>query len=577
MKQELIQKFEELLTKPAGEVASDVRALQKEYQKEWTQQFEKAKQQFVEEGGKTKEFEYTKDKDDLYFDTLIEKFQKIKKEDDKRIEAEQEKNFKIRTEIVAKISDLSKLSDNVGAAFKMLQELQTQWKEVGPVSSHKYKELQSEYSKAIESFHYNLKIYRDLQEHDLKKNFEMKSELIAKLQAVANLENIKEAERLIKIYRNEWDEIGPVPNEKWDDLKTSYKGTLDEVYAKIKGHYQSIEELKEHNLKSKKTLIEKAQEILNIIAAGENVKWNESTEAVLSLQNEWKTIGRAAEKDNDKVWQEFRSVCDNFFERKKEFYASLNEKFAANRKIKSELISKAEALQNSTDWQKTGLDLIRLQDQWKKHPSNGDKEEPKLYARFRKACNTFFDAKKSFYESLDASYEGNLKAKEEILTKLNDFKLSDDSKSNFESLKNFSVEFNAAGMVPLKDKKRINDAFYNKLDELFDQLNVDRKEKAIIQYRTKLDKLVNAENAYELLKKENDFLRKISDELNGNIRTYENNLGFFKNSKTSNSFMKEIEAKIDTEKVKINELNLKRKLVTEELTKLREVNSKPVN
>lgn len=577
MKQELIQKFEELLLKPAGEVASEVRALQKEYQKEWTLQFEKAKQQFVEDGGKAKEFEYTKDKDDLYFDSLIEKFQKIKKDDDKRIEAEQEKNFKIRTEIVAKISDLSKLSDNVGAAFKMLQELQTQWKEVGPVSSHKYKELQSEYSKAIESFHYNLKIYRDLQEHDLKKNFEMKSDLIVKLQAVANLENIKEAERLIKIYRNEWDEIGPVPNEKWDDLKTSYKGTLDEVYAKIKGHYQSIEELKENNLKSKKALVEKAQEILNKIVAGENIKWNESTEVILNLQNEWKTIGRAAEKDNDKVWQEFRSVCDNFFERKKEFYASLNEKFAANRKIKSDLISKAEALQNSTDWQKTGLDLIKLQDQWKKHPSNGDKEEPKLYARFRKACNTFFDAKKSFYESLDAGFEGNLKVKEEIVSKLNAFKLSDDPKSNFETLKNFSAEFNAAGMVPLKEKKRINDAFYNKLDELFDQLNIDKKEKAMIQYKTKLDKLVNAENAHELLKKENDFLRKISDELNSNIRTYENNLGFFKNSKTSNSFMKEIEAKIETEKVKINELNLKRKLVNEELTKLREVNSKPVN
>lgn len=577
MKQELIQKFEELLTKPAGEVASDVRALQKEYQKEWTQQFEKAKQQFVEDGGKAKEFEYTKDKDDLYFDSLIEKFQKNKKEDDKRIEAEQEKNFKIRTEIVAKISDLSKLSDNVGAAFKMLQELQTQWKEVGPVSSHKYKELQSEYSKAIESFHYNLKIYRDLQEHDLKKNFEMKSELIAKLQAVASTENIKEAERLIKIYRNEWDEIGPVPNEKWDDLKAAYKTTLDEVYAKIKGHYQSIEELKENNLKSKKALVEKAQEILNKISAGENIKWNDSTELVLNLQNEWKTIGRAAEKDNDKVWQEFRSVCDSFFERKKEFYATLNEKFAANRKIKSELISKAEALQNSTDWQKTGLDLIKLQDQWKKYPSNGDKEEPKLYARFRKACNTFFDAKKSFYESLDAGFEGNLKVKEGIVSKLNAFKLSDDPKSNFETLKNFSAEFNAAGMVPLKEKKRINDAFYNKLDELFDQLNIDKKEKAMIQYKTKLDKLVNAENAHELLKKENDFLRKISDELNSNIRTYENNLGFFKNSKTSNSFMKEIEAKIDSEKVKINELNFKRQLVSEELTKLREVKPKPVN
>ena len=159
MKQELIKKFEELLTKNAGEVASDVRTVQKEYQKEWMLQFEKAKQQFIDDGGKAKEFEFAKDKDDLFFDGLIEKYQKLKKEEDKKIENEQEKNLKIRKEIVAKISDLSKLSDNVSAAFKMLQELQTQWKEVGPVSSHKYKELQSEYSKAIEDFHYNLKIY----------------------------------------------------------------------------------------------------------------------------------------------------------------------------------------------------------------------------------------------------------------------------------------------------------------------------------------------------------------------------------------------------------------------------------
>lgn len=568
MKQELIKKFEELLLKNAGEVASDVRTLQKEYQKEWTLQFEKTKQQFIDDGGKAKEFEFTKDKEDLYFDTLVEKYQKLKKEDDKRIEAEQEKNLKIRKEIVAKISDLSKLSDNVGAAFKMLQELQTQWKEVGPVSSHKYKELQAEYSKAIEDFHYNLKIYRDLQEHDLKKNYELKAELIKKLTAVIALDNIKEAERLIKVYRNEWDEIGPVPNEKWEELKISYKTTLDEVYSKIKGHYHSIEELKENNLASKKTLIEKANELVNAI--NDKTRWNETTEAIIAIQTEWKTIGRAAEKENDKVWQDFRAICDAFFEKKKEYFAGLNEKFAANRKIKAELISKAEALQNSTDWQKTGLDLIKLQDQWKKHPSNGDKEEPKLFAKFRKACNTFFDAKKAFYENLDASFEGNLKAKEEILTRLNDFKLTEDAKLNFEALKVFSTEFNAAGMVPLKDKKRINDTFYSKLDELYDQLNIDKKEKALIQFKTKLDKFANAENAYDLLKKENDFLRKISDELNGNIRTYENNLGFFKNSKSSNDFVKEIEAKIDVEKQKIAELAAKRKLVSDELTKLRE-------
>ncbi len=568
MKQELIKKFEELLTKNAGEVASDVRTLQKEYQKEWMLQFEKAKQQFIDDGGKAKEFEFAKDKDDLFFDGLIEKYQKLKKEEDKKIENEQEKNLKIRKEIVAKISDLSKLSDNVSAAFKMLQELQTQWKEVGPVSSHKYKELQSEYSKAIEDFHYNLKIYRDLQEHDLKKNYELKNELIKKLNAIISLENIKEGERLIKVYRNEWDEIGPVPNEKWEELKTNYKSTLDEVYGKIKGHYQSIEEQKETNLKTKLELINKTKELLDSI--NENTRWNETTEAIIEIQNHWKTIGRAAEKENEKVWQEFRSICDAFFEKKKDYFAALNEKFAANRKLKAELISKAEALQNSTNWQKTGLDLIKLQDQWKKHPSNGDKEEPKLFAKFRKACNTFFDAKKAYYENLDASFEGNLKIKEDILAKLNAFQLTEDAKSNFEILKSLSVEFNAAGMVPLKDKKRINDAFYSKLDELYDTLNIDKKEKALLQFKTKIDKFVNAENAYDLLKKEGDFLRKINDEISSNIRTYENNLGFFKNSKSSNSFVKEIEAKIEIEKQKITEINTKRKLVNDELTKLKE-------
>ncbi len=568
MKQELIKKFEELLTKNAGEVASDVRTLQKEYQKEWMLQFEKAKQQFIDDGGKAKEFEFAKDKDDLFFDGLIEKYQKLKKEEDKKIENEQEKNLKIRKEIVAKISDLSKLSDNVSAAFKMLQELQTQWKEVGPVSSHKYKELQSEYSKAIEDFHYNLKIYRDLQEHDLKKNYELKNELIKKLNAIISLENIKEGERLIKVYRNEWDEIGPVPNEKWEELKTNYKSTLDEVYGKIKGHYQSIEEQKETNLKTKLELINKTKELLDSI--NENTRWNETTEAIIEIQNHWKTIGRAAEKENEKVWQEFRSICDAFFEKKKDYFAALNEKFAANRKLKAELISKAEALQNSTNWQKTGLDLIKLQDQWKKHPSNGDKEEPKLFAKFRKACNTFFDAKKAYYENLDASFEGNLKIKEDILAKLNAFQLTEDAESNFEILKSLSVEFNAAGTVPLKDKKRINDAFYSKLDELYDTLNIDKKEKALLQFKTKIDKFVNAENAYDLLKKEGDFLRKINDEISSNIRTYENNLGFFKNSKSSNSFVKEIEAKIEIEKQKITEINTKRKLVNEELTKLKE-------
>lgn len=570
MKTELISRLEELLSKDAGEVAADVRALQKEYQKLWTSEFEQAKQAFIEEGGKAKEFEYPKQADDVRFEELLEKYNKLKKESDNKAAAEQSRNLLVRQEIIAKIRDLSQLSDNVGSAVKMLGELQKQWKETGPVSSHKYKEVQAEYSKAIEDIYYNLKIFRDLQEHDLKKNLELKTELIEKLKAVQSVENIKEAERLIKFYRNEWDEIGPVPNAKWDALKADYKAALDETYAKIKTHYTSLEEQKEQNLKAKLEIIEKTKALLAGQDESKAAKWNDATEKLIALQNEWKSVGRTTEKDNDRIWTEFRTLCDGFFDRKKEFFAGLNEKFSANRKIKSDLIAKAEALQHSTDWQKTGLDLIRLQDNWKKHPSNGDKEEPRLFARFRKACNTFFDARKKHYEDVDASYENNLVVKEEILARFNEFKPGEDGAANREQLKAITAEWNAAGLVPMKDKKRLNDAFYNRLDELYEQMHLDKQEKAMMQFKAKVERMAGSENSMDLLRKESDHLKKLSDEITARIRTYDNNLGFFKTSKGNNSFMKEIEDKIAAEKSRIDELAAKRKFIGAEMNRLRD-------
>ncbi len=573
MKTILITKLEELLLKEVGEVAADVRALQKEYQKLWTSEFENAKQVFIDDGGRAKEFEFPKQTNDIKFESLLEKYSKLKKDADLKIATEQAKNLIIRQEIVSKIKDISQLSDNVGAAVRMLGELQKKWKEVGAVSSHKYKDIQAEYSKAIEDIYYNLKIFRDLQEHDLKKNFELKTEIIEKLRSLQQSNKIKETERLIKIYRNEWDEIGPVPAPKWDLIKQNYKEVLDQTYIKIKAHYHSFEEQKENNLKLKQEILEKIKELISSVEPKAN-KWNEATEKVISFQSEWKKIGRTKENENEKTWAEFRNLCDSFFEKKKEFFTGLNQNYSNNRKIKSDLISQAEALQNSMDWQKTGLDLIKLQDTWKKHPGNGDKEESKLFFRFRKACNTFFDAKKKHFENIEASYDINLLSKEEMLKQFNEFKLSDDNNKNREQLKSFSTEWNTIGMVPMKDKKRINDAFYSRLDAFYEEMNIDKKEKGIIQFKTKIDRLVASENAFDLLLKESDFLKKLSDEINANIRTYDNNLGFFKSSKGSNSFLKEIIDKIEIEKNKVTELAEKRKLISEQLTIIRNAKDK---
>ncbi len=574
MKTEIITKLEELLNKSASEAANDVRTLQKEYQKQWTSEFEQAKQAFVDEGGKAKEFVYEKHVDDKKIAELFEKHLKLKKEEDDKVNREQHKNLIIRQEIVAKINDLSQMSSNVGAAIKMLQELQTQWKETGAVSSHKYKDLQSEYSRVVENFYYNLKIFRELQEHDLKKNFELKQELLVKIKGIVSLENIKETERLIKIYRNDWEEIGPVPNEKWDILKGEFRKALDEVYGKIKAFYNAAEELKENNLQAKKNLVEKVKTLLAESLGGNVGKWNETTNKLIEAQNEWKTIGRTTQKDNDVVWGEFRTTCDEFFNKKKEYFNVVHEKQGEVKKAKMELIEKAEALQSSTDWQKTSQDLIRIQDAWKKQHLINEREEGKLFFRFRKACNAFFDAKKAHQEALGASLEGNVKGKEEIVERINAFVMRDDIAENVKQLKQFSTDWNAGGQIPFKDRKRLNEIFFNKLDELYEKLNLDKGEKVMLQFKNKLERLLLAENASELLQREADYFKKQIEEIQSNIKTYENNMGFFKNAKKDNPLLKEVNEKMDDAKQKIADFTAKRKIVVEEMNKLRNATEK---
>lgn len=572
MKNTIITKLEEMIGQTdISAVAHQMRTLQKEYQTLWTSEFEKAKQEFVDEGGKAKEFEYAKHPDDVKISKLFEKLESRKKEEDNKVAAEQSKNLVIRKEIIAKINDLSQVSDNIGAAIKKLVELQKIWKETGSVSTHKYKEIQAEYSKAIEEFNYKLSLSKQLQEHDLKRNYELKTELLEKIKGIKNQTNIKEAERLIKIYRNDWEDIGPVPNEKWDELKGAYRLAIDEAYSTLKAHYSSVEEEKDANLEKKNALLEKIKQIIVKSETASGQVWNNLTIELTALQADWKTIGRANAKENDKVWSEFRALCDSFFEKKKVFFSTMHEKLSGIKSQKQELITKVNGLKDSTDWQKTGLAIIKIQDAWKKIPHAGG-DETKLFNSFRAACNHFFDAKKAHFSAIDASFDANLATKESILTQLLAFNLSEDTKANHSALKQFSIDWNAAGMVPMKDKKRINDAFYNKLDELYDKMNVSISDKMLMQFKSKIERFVNGENPEVALSKEADFLKKQIDEINARVKTYDNNLGFFKStSKGVNPFMKEIEDKINVEKQKIAEFNDKRKMVIDELNKLRAV------
>ncbi|HEV7230385.1 MAG TPA: DUF349 domain-containing protein, partial [Bacteroidia bacterium] len=342
---------------------------------------------------------------------------------------------------------------------------------------------------------------------------------------------------------------------------------LDIIYGKLKTHYQALEEQKEKNRTAKQALLEKAQALTETLPSDEE-GWKKSTEGIIQLQKEWKTTGFTQKGKNEQYWKQFREVCDRFFEAKNVFYSDIKESRSDLRKQKLDLIARAEALSTNTDWKETADKLIRIQAEWKKSPTTGLPDESRLFHRFRKVCNAFFDARKKHYEDLDAAAAGEVKSKEELLLKFQSFILSGDEQKDKEALQQFSLDWQTPARIPVKDKKRLNDLFYQNMDELYGKLNVTESELHLIRFRNKLEKLEQDDATGMLLQKEYDHVKKQAEQIHLEILKYENNLGFFKTSKSDNPLLTEIKAKIASEKERLAFMKLKQKMAIEILNRV---------
>ncbi|HEX7412623.1 MAG TPA: DUF349 domain-containing protein [Bacteroidia bacterium] len=560
MKQEIITKLENLLEhEDINTVSTQIKTIQREYEEAFSKEIEKAKEDFSNDGGRSRDFIYTKSKEDEKIVELFDKFRKLKKQSSDKLQTEQEKNLGIKTNIIRDIGDLSKMDVNVSGAIKKLHELQLKYKETGNVPAAKHKDVLTDYNKVVDTFYFGLNLYKESQEVDLKKNFEAKTLLLERMKNLLALENIKDVERNIKVVRNEWVALGAIPQGKWASIREEFKSLNEQVNKKIQDFYGEKKEQLTQNLELKKQLIEKAKALIATTLLNEK-EWEQTTKALIDIQNEYKKVGHTEQNAGDEVWKTFREICDEFFNKKKERYEQAKQK-------KLKLIEEAAALKESTDWQKTGEKIMNLQQQWKRLPGTYPKDEHKMYEQFRAVCNHFFEAKRMQFAQQNAELENNIQHKETIIQNLHGFAPSGNAQDDANALKEFTKQWQASGQAPASERKRLNDAFYNKLEELFGTISGDETEKGLIKYKLKLERLEVSENGHELLIRENDFIRKQINEIQQQANVYENNMGFFKNAKTKNQMMIDLENKIAAEKAKIDELKKKQKLVRELLDK----------
>ena len=474
-------------------------------------------------------------------------------------------NLQEKKALITKLREVVTKEENIGSAFSAFKEIQENWKTVGDIPRANRNEIQAEYSKLLEDFFYNIKIYKELKDYDFNRNYQLKMEIIEKLKILIELKNIKDLETQLKGIQNDWEDIGPVPNEKWEEVKDAYWTEVRSSYDRINRFYDDRRILQQENLKQKEALLTEVKELAATVPTLETLKdWDSKTSAVLEIQKKWKSVGFGPKKENEVIWKAFRAACDEFFNAKKEFFGKVNEQFDGIAKQKQELIDKAIALKASTDWKETSNQLIQLQKQWKTLGHAGRKNEQKLWKAFRTACDDFFNSKNSHFSEQDKAYEDNLTAKNDILKEIDSAKLPEDKKEALAILKEFSNKFNAIGRVPMKSKDAIFKSFKDAMDKQYGALKMDSNEKDAIMFEAKIETIKASPRAADLFYGMKQDLRKEIDKEMKEINLLENNLGFFANSKGADALKKDVEKKVNRSKEKINEIKQKLKMVPNE-------------
>ena len=242
-----------------------------------------------------------------------------------------------------------------------------------------------------------------------------------------------------------------------------------------------VERQAEQQAQRDKAIAEQQAAREKIVAEAEQVseqdpaktQWKQSTASMRELFDQWRTLQKSGPRlpraTEDALWKRFRSARNTFEKNRRAFFSQLDARNAEAKKVKEDLISRAEALQNSTDWGPTTLKYRDLMDEWKKSPRASRKDDDALWARFRAAQDVFFKARDAANAEVDREYETNLKAKEQILQDAEQhlpFKNIDTARS---VMKDIRARWDEAGRVPRKDMSRM-EAGFSKLERALTEL-----------------------------------------------------------------------------------------------------------
>ena len=322
------------------------------------------------------------------FQRATERFYDVLKMNKELRDYDFKKNLELKQQLCEEAEALDEETDIV-AAFRKLQELHNNWREIGPVAKELREELWARFKAASSAINKKYQTFFEDRKSKEKENADAKTELCEKIEQIST-DNLKtyaqwdEVTKQIIALQEDWKKLGYASRKANAALFARFRKSCDEFFAKKAEFYKNMKEELSSNLAKKIDLCERAEALMD------STDWKEATDKFVEMQKEWKTIGPVVKKYSDNVWKRFIAACDHFFEEKKKQNVNVHAVEHDNLKAKKDVIAnlKATIEEAAEDAAQTVRDLM---DRWQEIGHVPFKEKDKIYAQYRELVDKAFE------------------------------------------------------------------------------------------------------------------------------------------------------------------------------------------
>ncbi len=476
-------------------------------------------------------------------------------------EARRAANLEKKQEILTCMEEIAGDIDNVNTKFPDFQKLQSDFKEIKEVPPTAETEIWKQFQNVVERFYDNLKINKELRDFDFRRNLEAKRALIEEAKKLEAMSDPVVAFRVLQGLHDQWRAVGPVAKEIRESVWDEFKEASTVVNRRHQEYFEQRKAAELVNEEAKSKLCEEIESI-DTAALKTFSDWNSSTDRIVELQKKWREYGYASKKANTVLYSRFRKACDEFFAAKAVYFQRAKDEFNENLVKKTALCEKAEALKNTEDIRKAADEVVKLQAEWKSIGSVPRKQSDALWQRFTTACNYFFDERKRQSKERHREEQENLEKKRDIIARLSELPKDGDRKEIMPRIKELQAEWQTVGFVPFKMKDKIFTEYRAVCDALCDAYNQREARRRMNDFQNRVSEIKGDGSK---VSRERDRLVRICESRKAELKTIENNMGFFSiKSSAGNSMLKDMDNKVKRLKDDIKELEQKIALLDSE-------------